>query len=185
MQEKPKSNSVCTSTWDGTRRELSVTVLGVGTKKIVWGNLSEEVRFEAAIRGMNQRVVNAAALSRDKTTGKSATPQEKAAAVWALIEHYNSGATEWSPARQASGPKPLDPILLAAVGEVTGKGEDVVRALVAKGAETHKITGHQYLAKLGSSPAVAKVADRLRAAKVTVEIDIDAEIEGMIGEGEE
>jgi len=185
MQVKPKSNSVCTSVFDAASKTLTFKVLGAGECALRIGATAPEVQFEAMVRGFNQRCVNAAALGRDKDTGKSATPAEKFAGVKALVDHYNSGSADWSPARTASGPKPLDAILLAAVGEVTGKPPEVVLALVAKGAETHKLTGHQYLAKLATSPAVGKVADRLRAERVAApDLDIDAEIEGMMGDDE-
>lgn len=58
--------------------------------------VSEEVFERAAIHGLKQRVSDAAAQSRDTKTGASAPPSEKFAAMEALVNHYNTGTSEWT-----------------------------------------------------------------------------------------
>lgn len=58
-------------------------------------------RLHAEIHGWIQRISDAAALSRDTKTGQSATPAEKLEAMRALVEYYETGATDWSRVRTA------------------------------------------------------------------------------------
>jgi hypothetical protein len=82
MQAKAKSNSVCTSVYDKEHKQLVFTVLGgFPVLNLPIDKVSNECLFEAQIRGLNQSCINAAALPRDKTTGKSATAAEKYAAM--------------------------------------------------------------------------------------------------------
>lgn len=60
-------------------------------------------RAKAELHGFVQRISDAAAMARDSKTGASATPQEKFEAMKRLVEHYQSGSEEWSPARSVEG----------------------------------------------------------------------------------
>ena len=53
--------------------------------------LNSAILDTARMHGLKQKCVDAAALSRDPTTGKSATAQEKYDAVRGMIERLNSG----------------------------------------------------------------------------------------------
>lgn len=108
MVTKPKSNSVVTHGIEsqglgGTI--LHFNVLGVGALHLNMDNVSGEVRVHAAIHGMIQRISDAAAISRNPDTGKPATAQEKFDRMATLIEHYNSGTSEWSRVGQGGGNK--------------------------------------------------------------------------------
>lgn len=59
--------------------------------------------LRAAIHGFVQRISDAAAIARDSETGKSATPAEKFQAMKRLVDHYASGAAEWSLVREGGG----------------------------------------------------------------------------------
>lgn len=177
MQTKPKTNSVCTSVFDSATQTLTFKVLGAGEAVLYLKRTSDMCDHEALIRGYNQRCVNAAALGRDPATGKPAGPEEKFLGVKALVDHYNTGTEDWSPARQTAGPRELDRIILEAVGEVTGRDEAAVRAMVAAGAAKYGVTEHQYLARLGTNAEVAALVAAARAAQVT-EFDVDAELMG-------
>lgn len=60
-------------------------------------------RARAEMHGFVQRISDAAAMARDSKTGASATPQQKYEAMKRLVEHYVSGAEDWSPARDTAG----------------------------------------------------------------------------------
>lgn len=81
--------------------EIVFEVKGAGKLTMHMGRLSEAVKARAAIHGMVQRVSDAAAIARDTETGAAATPAEKYAAMKALVEHYESGTSEW--ARKGTG----------------------------------------------------------------------------------
>lgn len=63
----------------------------------------EKIRARAAIHGLVQRISDAAAIPRDEETGKSATPEEKHAAMARLVAHYVGGAESWTLNREGAG----------------------------------------------------------------------------------
>jgi len=105
MQSKPKSNSVITHVINASGNLLAFRVMGAGEVALDMLKLNEAIITRAAIHGMIQRISDAAAISRDPETGKPATPAEKLAAMSALVEHYHSGASEWSRVGVGGGPK--------------------------------------------------------------------------------
>ncbi len=58
--------------------------------------VNENLRKFAEWHGWEQRLRDAAAKPCDKKTGKSASPQEKFAAIRRLAEHYLNGAESWN-----------------------------------------------------------------------------------------
>lgn len=102
-----KSNSVIThevvaGTLTGTAL-IHFHVKGADSIALDMTKLNADVVKRAAIHGMIQRISDAAAISRDPETGKSATPQEKYDAMAQLIAHYESGTSEWSRTRSGDG----------------------------------------------------------------------------------
>jgi len=154
---------------------FTIGVKGHAPMTIRAEDLTPEVRAIAIMKGMGARLIDAGAIARNTTTGLSATPAEKDAAIRALFLHYTGGATEWNIAR-AAGPRgtSLDSLALQAVGEAYGKDVDVVRAMVKTKAEEYAIPQAQYLAKLTTGALVAPIYKRLTEealAKVTVDVD--------------
>lgn len=96
-----RSNWVIAHQIDGT--VIKFTVKDAGEITLDVAAVSDAVRQRAAVHGLVQRVSDAAAIPRDEETGKSATPQEKLAAMTRLVEHYSSGAVEWTLNREGSG----------------------------------------------------------------------------------
>src|SRR5258705_10058436 len=56
---------------------------------------SEQVQTEAFRLGIKTRLSNKAAIAHDAKTGRAATPEEKRVAIWALIDHYETGTDSW------------------------------------------------------------------------------------------
>jgi hypothetical protein len=96
-QTKKRINSVISTLMDGD--EIVFTVHGAGELRLNLAAMSQANLTRAAFHGIKQRVSDAAAIPCDTATGQSASPAEKFAAMARLVEHYNSGAAEWSPAR--------------------------------------------------------------------------------------
>lgn len=135
--------------------------------------LSAEVIAAAAINGFRQRLMDAAALKRDTTTGKSATPEEKDAAIRRLYDHYLSGSVEWELKRAESGPR-MDPLVVRAIMEAFAKDEDVVRGMIETKAQEKSITPMAYCAAMAELGRVKPIVERMRAeavAAVVVEDD--------------
>lgn len=108
-EPKGKSNSVIITVWDKAKNELRFNVLkasetgGSLTLVLSLDKVSASNRAEAVIMGFKQRIGDAAAIPFNQRLKRYATPREKYDAMLRLVEHYNSGAEEWSPRRQATG----------------------------------------------------------------------------------
>ena len=123
--------------------------------------LSPEVIAAAAINGFRQRLMDAAALKRDTATGKSATAQEKDAAIRKLYDHYISGSAEWELQRGAVGPR-IDPLVVRAIMEAFSKSEDVVRAMIETNSEKQGLKPAEYCAALVENAKVKPIVERMR-----------------------
>lgn len=138
------------------------------------------------LNGIKQRVVDTAALDKDQSNGKAATPQMKAERIKRIVDHYMSGSEEWSPAR-ADGGLVLDSVLVAAVAEGMGWTPEDTKAKVIKFAEKKGITPKEYLAAAASSDRIVGIVARMRQERTGVTADdMLAEMEeGAEGEGDE
>ncbi len=75
------------------------------------------IRERAEVHGWFQRGSDGAALSRDATTGKPASAQDKHEAIAELVAHYETGTEEWA---MRSGGGGGTSITLQAVARVRG-----------------------------------------------------------------
>lgn len=189
-ERKAKSNSVITT---------AVTPSGMIEFTILKGNedgtnavlrldptaVSDANRIRAMRHGFIQKVSDRAALDRNKTTGQAATPAEKLTAMKSLVDHLASGSEDWSPARAEGKARvdQLDPVVIAAVCEVTGKDEATIRALIASGAEKAKVSKAVYLAVLGAGKKVKPVVERMNLERATgAGLDGDEMLEEAMGD---
>lgn len=79
------------------------SVKGAGELVLDVAKVHAANRARAEMHGFVQRISDAAAMARDSKTGASATPQEKYEAMKRLVEHYQGGSEDWSPARSVDG----------------------------------------------------------------------------------
>lgn len=103
-----RANAVVTSRWDGDI--CTITVLGAGSITFDRTAAHVDLRDRAERHGWDQRFADAAAIPRDTKTGRSATPEQKFAAVKARVDWVASGTDQWS--MKGSG-KPDPEALLA------------------------------------------------------------------------
>lgn len=176
MQTKPKSNTVTTTTVDATGRVITFTVRGAGPEgkdasfEVDVSTLSEANRNRALLHGITQRISDRAAMARNTTTGKAASPADKFQAMKSLADHYTSGAADWSPAR-ADGATGLDSIMLAAVVEATGKTHEEIRVMIQTQSTAKGVTPKAFLAALAGSKLVAPIVARIRGEQAGVDGD--------------
>ena len=128
--------------------------------------LSTAIQRMAIVHGLKQKLIDAAAISRDPNTGKSATPADKWAAVRAVYDRLLAG--QWNAAR----------------GEGTGAGNGLLfRALVrlypAKTADQlrafldGKTKAEQ--AALRANPKVSAIIEEIKAEQAKGgDVDTDA-----------
>lgn len=101
--------------------------LGTGASLVVDAReLSGEVRRAAMMAGLRSKIVDAAAIPRDTATGKSATDEEKAIAVRAMVERLRGGV--WNVVGR--GKEPSASTFLQALAHVTGVSVEVAAAKV-------------------------------------------------------
>lgn len=95
---------------EGTGLQLKCAAVGA-MLTLDGANLSPAIREQAMMHGLKQKLIDAAAISRNPDTGKSASPADKWAAVNAVYERLLRG--EWNAQR----------------GDGTGNGGLLFRAL--------------------------------------------------------
>lgn len=117
-EEKVKSNSVVTVARDNGC--LVFRVRDAGEVRFDPDKVSAENRARAMYHGFEQRIRDRAAINRDTETGLPATPAVKFAELKRMVEHLESGTTDWE-LRKAAG------------GGVRGDGTYLARALVRIG----------------------------------------------------
>ena len=122
----------------------------------------------AALHGFKQRVSDAAAIPADELTGKPASPSEKWAAMKVLVDHYNSGASEWRVAGTGEG-RESGGVTLRAVAAVQGVSVEDMRERVNELAERKGLTTKAIYAQLAKSPDVIRKIAEMRAAKSNVD----------------
>lgn len=174
VTEKRKSNSVVVVSYDA-EGIMSINVAGVGAITFDKRKASAVCRAEAEDHGWEQRLRDAAAISRDDATGASASPQEKYDAVLALRDHYEGGATEWRLAGGAGGGRS---ITVEAIARVKGLSYDDASAMVDRHAATMKQDRKDALKFLATSKRVMEAinairAERMPAAKVDADKALD------------
>ena len=171
METKRKSNSVVTV--QQTETGLTFDVIGAGSFVLDMGKLHSDVRQRAAFHGMKQRIADAAAIARDQSTGQSATPAEKYAAMKALADHYMTGTAEWS--RRGEGGGGAKSITIEAIARVQGvdyaTAEDAVTRLAMRKFDNDRAAALRELAK---SPKVQSAIAAIRAERIP-KSDINAD----------
>lgn len=86
-------------------------------------------RARAMVFGLKQRVADCAALSRDTSTGASATAEEKFAEMKRMAAHLESGSDLWELRAATEGDSPLN---IEAIGRALGLSEAGVEGLLVQ-----------------------------------------------------
>lgn len=154
--EKTKSNSTVTVTWDDD--VMTLNVVDAGTIVVPMERLAPEIKARSACHGIEQRLRDRAAISRNPDTGKPATPQEKFDRVKTLADYYLSGATVWEMPRGDGAPK-VSPVLMA-YAEYAGLTIDDARDRIDTLAASRSATAKQILATLATQKDIAEIIAR-------------------------
>lgn len=126
--------------------------------RVSFANLSAAVRDRALAHGIVQRVIDAAALSRDGKSGKSATPVEKWTAMKEIVDHLMSGTDQWSLAREQESP--FVSLLTQCLCEIyPERTEEQVREWVKKRSAAERKA-------MLASEKVKPIAERIEAEKL-------------------
>lgn len=155
------------------KTETGVTVTCAGESVTVdCVAFTRELLMTAAVHGVGQKLVDAAALSRNPENGQPATPAEKWARVKAIAERLNGGQWNAPKGERAIG----GGMLLTAMREVFPKrafDAAGLKAFVEEQAKAQGKAAADVRKALANLPKVKAVIDRLEAAQVKA-VDGDA-----------
>ncbi len=179
--DKKRANSIITvSRFDG---KLQFTVLGCGTLVLDPNTASAENRSRMMYHGGEQRVRDAAALSVNRETGKSATPQEKFEAMKRIVDHLNNPQnTEWS-IRPAANPGLDAGLTLTAMMRALGKSLDEVEAIIAATMAKRGIERTPALKLWADSKQVAQAILDIKRERADKGADVDDLLDDIMGDG--
>ena len=169
-RETPAIEATVLTEPSGTPYGLKLVFANGEVLEITMGMLSADIRAYSAVHGLKQKLVDAAAISRNEETGASATVEDKFQASYAVYQRLLAG--EWNKRRES--------------GE-SGEGGLLLRALVklydgAKTAEEVKewLAGKTKAeqAALRENARIKPIIDSLRPKVKPAAVDTDA----MLGE---
>lgn len=189
--DKKRANSIIQVTRFDNKLTFAFT--GVGQFVFDPDRVSAENRARAMIHGFEQRVRDAAALSVDRDTGKSATAQAKFDAAKRIADHLMSGATEWN-LKPAAGPKGPDAgTIILAMTRVLKKTVDEIEAILATTQTKRGVDRNGALKIWEESKQIAAMILVIKTERLAKDVDTDELLEEMMeeeddedgGEGEE
>lgn len=151
--------------------KMTLTLTFVNGKEVVIdaNSLSDEIRNMAILHGLKQKLVDAAAISRNLETGASATVDEKYEAVKKIADRLTSPDGKWNEGRSAAdgtSSSTVQNILVRAVMRMTGHDEQYTRDWL--GAKTK-----EQRAALRKNPRVVAIMAELQAATVVNGVNTD------------
>jgi hypothetical protein len=129
--------------------------------------ISADISLQATLHGLKQKLVDAAAISRNPDTGRSATIDDKYAAVKEVFDRLMSG--QWNKTREGGAPQ--GGLLFRALCILyPAKTPDALREFMASKTPTE-------LAALRKVAKIAAIIDTLRAE--ASDVDGDALLDGL------
>jgi hypothetical protein len=165
---KKRANSVVSVAINGGSMVFSV--LGMPDLILNTEKLHSDIRERAMFHGFKQRVSDAAAIPADMQTGKPASPSEKWEAMKAIVDHLNSGASEWNIKRAEGGFGGVG-IVLQAVANLKKTTVEALEKQLAVIAAREGVELPQVVKRLGGSAAVIREVARLKAERAGVDSD--------------
>lgn len=142
---------------------------GKGGRFVALGELSDSIQHACAVHGLKQKLVDAAAISRDPETGRSATIDDKRAAVLSVLDRLLSG--EWN-AQRGDGTGSGGLLFKALCRFYPAKTAEDIRAWLEKRSDKEK-------AALRLNPKIAAIIEQVRAEQAKAD-DVDSD--GLLSE---
>lgn len=151
MNDTTKRNATITAAIDNNT--LSLTFANGETLTMRGDALNSDVQQYAMMHGLKQKLVDAAAISRNPETGRAATVEDKYQAVKTVFDRLLSG--QWNAVREGGGGGGL--LLQALVRMYAGrKTPDELKAFLADKSDAEKTA-------LRKNPRIAQVIEEIRA----------------------
>lgn len=157
---------------DISATELTLTFSNGEVLKLDALTLSPEIREQALMHGLKQKLVDAAAIARNTDTGRSATVEDKFQAVQEV--HARLLAGQWNKTREGEGSASGGLLFKALCRLAPHKAPAEIRAYL------EPMTKEQQAA-LRASARIAPIIEQIKAESAkTGGIDGDALLEGLL-----
>lgn len=152
--ENTKRNATITATIDDNLGGITLTFANGQELRIHASQLTPEIGAHALMHGLKQKLVDAAAISRNPETGRAATVEDKYQAVKTVYDRLLGGA--WNATREGGGA--TGGLLLQALVRMYAgrKTVDELRAFLADKTDAEKTA-------LRKNPRVAQIIEDIRA----------------------
>jgi hypothetical protein len=158
--------------------KMTLTLTFINGKEIVIdaNALSEEIRNQALLHGLKQKLVDAAAISRNLDTGASASVDDKYNAVRKIADRLTAVGAKWNEGRAANGEAPatagVNNLLLRALMQMTGRDVDYTKQFLEGKSKEQR-------ASLRKNPRVMAIMAELSAATVVNGVNTDDLLEEL------
>ena len=139
--------------------------------------LSPAIRHAAMMHGLKQKLVDAAAIARNPDTGRSATIDDKYAAVREVYDRITAPNGTWNKVREAGGgdTKVKGGLLVRAMMRLTGKDNAAIVAYIND-------LSKEEVAALRKNPRVQDAIAAIQAEQTKTDgIDSDSLLDGIMG----
>jgi hypothetical protein len=151
--------------------KMTLTLTFINGKEIVVdaNALSEEIRNQALLHGLKQKLVDAAAISRNLDTGASASVDDKYNAVRKIADRLMKDGAKWNEGRastDAPATAGVNNILLRALMQMTGRDLAYTKAFLEGKTKEQR-------ASLRKNPRVMAIMAELSAATVVNGVNTD------------
>lgn len=185
MSNETKRVPVVTTEFDEQSDTMSVVFSDGRKLTFLVGTLAPHIRLQALLHGLNAKLVDAAAIARDTTTGRAATVETKYQAVREVFTRITDPtAPTWNKVREGAGGGNGNLLVAAIVRLYNGrKTEEQIRAYLNTLTDAQK----QALRTDGKiAPIIAEIkAEREMAKGKAAGIDSRAVLAGLEEFGEE
>lgn len=185
MSNETKRVPVVTTEFDEQAGMMSVVFSDGRRHSFLLEDVAPEIRLRATVHGFNAKLVDAAAIARDTTTGRAATLETKYQAVMEVFHRITDPtAPMWNKVREGAGGGNGNLLVAAIVRLYNGrKNEEQIRGYLATLTDAQK----QALRTDGKiAPIIAEIkAEREMAKGKAAGIDSRAVLAGLDDFGEE
>lgn len=133
MSNETKRVPVVTTEFDEQTGTMSVVFSDGRRHSFLLENIAPEIRLRAEVHGFNAKLIDAAAIARDTTTGRAATLETKYQAVMEVFTRITDPtAPMWNKVREGAGGGNGNLLVAAIVRLYNGrKTEEQIRAYLA------------------------------------------------------
>lgn len=135
---------------------LKLSCINGEQQELNTASLTPEIMISAMLHGLKQKLVDAAAISRNPDTGKAASPDDKWAAVMEVYERITSAGGTWNKTREGGAGGSGGLLFRALVRMYPAKTQDQLREYLDAKTDAEKTA-------LRKNPKVAAVIDEIRA----------------------